>query len=249
MDSTELEYLRRYVSAARSHSGFGVSFLKCDGNTGEWKAGKDRTKMTGRQLVADVPDAMHGFQKFENKKPIYVVGRICDGYQPPERDTLGDMNQSRWHNGKDPWAAVVLLPMFDLETREPFVFTSDSGGGKDAVTTLVDAMVDNVALHPEDANKLPLCELASDSYLNSHGKQIYTPIFEIAAWETRPEAVRRIKPPPAPVLAIESKVEPEPESEPEGDEEFGSPLPRKRRRVAISGGGKLDDEIPFAPCR
>src|SRR5262249_27769653 len=139
MDKTELEHLRRYASAARSRGGFGVSFLKCDGNTGAWKAGKDGTDMAGRQLVADVPDAMHGFQKFENKKPIYVIGRVCDGYVPPERSTLGDTDQNRWHGGKDPWSAVVLLPMFDPESREPFIFASSSDGGQKAVTALVDA--------------------------------------------------------------------------------------------------------------
>jgi hypothetical protein len=182
MDKSELECLRRYASVARSRGGFGALFLKCDGNTGEWKAGKDGNDMAGRQLVADVPDAMQGFQKFENRKPIYVIGRICDGYVPPERSTLGDTDKTRWHRGKDPWESVVLLPMYDPESREPFIFTSSNGGGKDAVTALVDAVVDNAALHPDDADKLPLCQLSGDHYENSHGKTIYTPIFEIMDW-------------------------------------------------------------------
>jgi hypothetical protein len=105
MNDNELAALRRYASAARSRGGFGIPFLKCDGNTGAWKAGKNGTDMSGRQLVADVPDSMVGFQKFENNKPVYVIGRVADGYQPPDRDTLGDSDPSRWGpGGKDPVA-------------------------------------------------------------------------------------------------------------------------------------------------
>jgi hypothetical protein len=239
MNNAELEFLRRYVSAARSHSGFGIPFLKCDGNNGRWPAGKDKTDMTGRRLAADVPDAMHGFQKFENRKPIYVIGRIADRYQPPDRSTLGDTNPDRWINGKDPWASVVLLPMYDPETREPFIFTSSNDGGKDAVTALVDAVVDNVALHPDATNQLPVCELASDSYVNSRGKEIFKPIFEIVGWDERPDAVRRIKPPPIDMLALEHKA---------AEQEVVEVAPKpKRQRVAAGGSARvdMDDEIPF----
>jgi hypothetical protein len=242
MNADELEFLRRYVSAARSHSGLGIPFLKCDGNSGQWTAGKDKNDMNGRRLAADVPDAMHGFQKFENKKPIYVIGRICDGYRPPERDTLGDTDTTHWYNGKDPWASVVLLPLYDPETREPFIFVSSNDGGKDAVTALVDAVVDNVALHPDATNQLPVCELAPGSYVNSRGKEIFKPIFEIVGWDERPEAVRHIKPPPVDMLALEHKAAEPVEVEP--------PPKHKRQRVAAAGGGgSWNDEIPFAPCR
>jgi hypothetical protein len=236
MNETELEFLRRYVSAARSPSGFGIPFLKCDGNSGQWSAGKGKNDMNGRRLTADVPDAMRGFQKFENKKPIYVIGRIGDG---PARDTLSDTDTTRWHSGQDPWQAVVLLPMFDPETREPFIFTSSNDGGKDAVTALVDAVVDNVALHPDATNQLPVCELSSDSYVNSRGKEIFKPIFEIVGWDERPDAVRHIKPPPVDMLALEHKAAER--------EVVEAPKP-KRQRVA-GGGGNWGDEIPFAPCR
>src|SRR5262249_24085744 len=104
--------------------------------------------------------------------------------------------------------------------------------------------------NPEDADKVPLCQLESDSYINTHNKRIFFPIFLVLDWVELPDAVRRIKPPP-PVLAIESKVEPAPESEPESDGGGETRLPpkRKRQRVAAGGGGNvIDDEIPFAPC-
>jgi hypothetical protein len=239
MDSKELEHLRRFASTARGQNGFGVTFVRCDGNNGAWPPGKNRIDMVGKKLVAETVDAMHGHVNYTNKKPGYAIGRMADGYLP-DRHALGDTHENHWHNGKDPWEATVLLPLFDPETREVYLFTSSNDGGRKAVAALIDAVTDNAVAHPEDADKAPLCQLESDSYINTNNKRIFFPIFSILDWVERPDAVRRIKPPP--VLTIESKPEPEPE-------EFGSPLPRKRRRIAVTGGGKMDDEIPFAPCR
>jgi hypothetical protein len=122
------------------------------------------------------------------------------------------------------------------------------------VATLIDAVIDNATSHPEDADKLPLCELESDHYVNTHNKQIFFPIFSILNWVARPDAVRHIMPPPLPALAIEDKsgaIDNTIDSE-EGGEPMPveSPAKRKRQRVAAAGGGgKFDDEIPFAPCR
>ena len=176
---------------------------------------------------------MHGFQKFENKRPIYVIGRICDGYVPPERSTLGNTDKNRWHGGKDPWQSVVLLPLYDPASREPFIFTSTNDGGKDAVTALVDAVVDNATSHPDDADKLPICELSGDHYENSNGKTIYTPIFEIMGWTERPAAVRRIRPPPIDMLALEHKSEP------------AESMPPVRPTASAKPARDMDDEIPF----
>jgi hypothetical protein len=244
--STELEMLRHFATTTRSRGGFGVTILKCDGNDGKWKAGKDGKDMNGRKLVADVPDVMHGHQKFENKIPVFNIGRASDGFTPSERETLGDTDQDRWSGGKDPWQPVVLQPMFDDETRESFLFISSNQGGRDAVAILTNAFVENSELHPEDAGKLPLCSLASDSYLNTHSKRIHFPIFEIIDWIERPAAVRRIKPPPVVMLAIEQQVQPEPSTE-----SSAPPKAKSKIRSKAGGGGlnALDDEVPFAPSR
>ena len=169
---SELDLLRSFAASSRSRADFGVPFLKCDGHDGAWKAGKNASAMDGRRLVADVLDIMHGHQKFENKKPIYALGRVADRFEP-QRSALGDSDEARWVDGKDPWAAVVLLPMWDPETREPFLFTSANQGGRDGVSTLVDAFLDNCQTRPKDNRKLPLVELSSDSYTNTQGKQIF----------------------------------------------------------------------------
>jgi hypothetical protein len=196
----------------------GSAVGKLDGNTGEWKKGKDPFN---RQVIADVADVMRGYQAFENSKPLYHIGRIADGFQPPPPESFSEN-----------WKPVVLMPTYDSETHETYMFTSQSKGGRDAVANLVHALSDVYDAHPQDIGKLPICELGVGSYVNSKGRQIFYPVFETMRFVPRPEEVRRIKPlPPAMPLAIEHKAPAETPPPDEADARAKSDDP--------------DDEIPF----
>jgi hypothetical protein len=180
--------------------------------------------------------------------PIYQIGRVADGYQPPPREQLGDLDEEFWPDGKDPWVRVDLLPFWDVESREVLLFSATNQGSRDAVANLIGAFVNNIAAHPEDSNKVPLVELAADSYVNKHGKQIFYPVFEIVDWIERPAAVRRILPPPVKLLELTAVPTPVPATPP------GDPTPAKsdQRAPAVAKAkskkpAKLDydDEIPF----
>jgi len=125
------------------------------------------------------------------------------------------------------------MPMYDFETHELLLFASQNNGGRDAIGNLIDAMFDTYDAHPADVGKLPICELASDSYTNTHGKRIYFPIFEIVGWTERPAEVQRIKPPPIDMLAIENKSKP-----------AGS-IPPIKPTASAKPAHDMDDEIPF----
>jgi hypothetical protein len=234
----ELEHLRRFAVASRSRPNFGGSFLKLD--EGNWLAGKKDAN--GRRLGADVPDAMGGWQKFKNKKPTLAIVRIADGIAPPERDELDETDESCWSDKKDPWQPVSILPFWDPETHEIFIFSSSAQGGRDAVAYLIEAYADNCAGHPEDAGKLPLVELCSDSYVNAHGRTIYKPLFEIRNYIERPTALRRVKPPPVSMLAIEDKSAPAPTV----IEGAAAKRPTKQKhKITSSKDDDMDDTIPF----
>src|SRR5262249_61295632 len=83
-------------------------------------------------------------------------------------------------------------------------------GSRSAVANLIGAYADNAAAHPEESGKVPLIELATDSYKSQHGKQIYVPTFEILKWVERPDAVRRILPPPIKMLDLAALPAPAP---------------------------------------
>jgi hypothetical protein len=167
---------------------------------------------------------MHGFQAFENNKPRYCIGRIADGRQPPPPESFDQT-----------WKKVVLLLLYDLAGHGVFILTSQSRGGRDAVVNLIDAMSDVCAGHPEDVGKLPICELASDSYNNSVRKHIFFPIFETVGFAERPEEVRRIKPSPPEALAIEHKSE----------IPAATPTPETTSSPKTTSAADMNDEIPF----
>jgi hypothetical protein len=105
------------------------------------------------------------------------------------------------------------------------LYTATSQGSRDGITNVADAFLENGEHHPEDADKLPLIELASDSYVNSKGKRIFFPVFEILAWVERPAAVRHLRPPPVALLTLEADGKSGPKA-----------LPKR---------AGMDDEIPF----
>jgi hypothetical protein len=198
----ELEHLRNFAAAAR-RGGFNVPFFRLDGNSGEYRrTGKTNTgPMNNQKLACDPVDAMTGYQKFEAKVPVYQIGRVADGYQPPTREQLGDLDEEFWPDGKDPWTRIDLLPFY-VDSREVLLFSAANQGSRDAVAHLVAAYINNIEAHSEDLNKVPLIELETDSYVNKHGKKIFYPIFAIIDWIERPTAVRRILPPPVKLLQL-----------------------------------------------
>jgi hypothetical protein len=233
MENAERDNLRRFVIASRQRGDFGATFLKCDGRSGAYTAGK--ANMNGAKLLAELPDVMHGWQRLERgQKPIYCIGRVADGFEPPDREALGDNVPGLWADPKqDPWSEVSMSPMLDLENCEHFLFTTTSDGGRNAVAALLDAYLDNLKDHPEDTNKLPIVTLSSDSYTNSNNKKIYFPVFEIDSWDERPSAVRHIKPPPISMLTLEADANPPTKA---------LPAPARARKNARAD---MDDEIPF----
>jgi hypothetical protein len=199
----ELEHLRNFAAAAH-RGGFNIPIFRLDGNAGEYRrTGKTNiAAMNGQKLGCDPVDAMTGYQKFENKIPVYQIGRVADGYQPPPRSQLGDLDEEFWPDGKDPWVRIDLLPFWDVDSREVLLFSAANQGSRDAVAHLVAAYINSIEAHSEDLNKVPLIELETDSYLNKHGKRIFYPIFAIIDWIERPTAVRRILPPPVKLLKL-----------------------------------------------
>jgi hypothetical protein len=238
MSTLELEHLRRFAATSRSRPNFEAALLKLDVDNGKWQAGKKDAN--GRRLGADVLDAMGGFQKFKNKIPTLAIVRIADGIAPPKRDELDERDENRWSDNRDPWQAVSILPVFDPETHELFIFSSTAQGGRDAIAYLIEAYADNCTAHPEEADKLPLVELHSDHYTNKHGRVIHKPVFDIVDWIARPSVIRRLKPPPLEILAIEDKSAPAPAAG------LGRPTnPKRKIKVPGASSDDIDDEIPF----
>ena len=163
----DLTFLEEFGNEMSGGRGFEATFLKFNGETGEWKAGKSATSMNQKKLVADIPDVMKGWQRFKERKPCYALVRVNDGIAPPRRKDLGDIDEGLWDRKEgDPWKYVAGLPFFDLETRECFVFITSTDGGTKAIGALVKAFA---AEQRAPTHKLPFIELDSNSYPNKGG--------------------------------------------------------------------------------
>jgi hypothetical protein len=88
----------------------------------------------------------------------------------------------------------VFLPMLD-SSHDVFTYSTTSGGGRDCLANLLDAWVQNKMAHPEDANKLPMVTLSSDSYVHSEYGKINVPMLEIDEWVEPPANLKSVIPP------------------------------------------------------
>src|SRR5689334_12084355 len=112
MSAQELAAFEQYASEGnRSWLPPDATIIKFNSLTGRWFDPKnpDLTEdLSGkRQLVADVRNVHHGYQKFDGNIPVdNRIVRI--DRKLPLREELGDLDQSRWEKGfngqpKDPW--------------------------------------------------------------------------------------------------------------------------------------------------
>jgi hypothetical protein len=245
---SNLELLRNFAASSR-RAGFGPPGFKLDGTTGEYHLIMNKTgeKMNGKRLAATPADVMVGWQRIEKgKPPLYVLGRIADGYVPPPREQLGDTEEYTWPGDKDPWTAAMWLPFWNPETREVLVLHAANDGSKDAVANLTQAYVANCETRPEQINFDPLIELNVDSYESKHGRRIYFPAFDIINWIERPAAARRIMPPPVKQLELAANSVADPVPATAAPAKAKTKVKMKEQKAG--GGVDFDDEVPFAPA-
>src|SRR6516165_8192594 len=163
---------------------FDGEFTSFNGEKGAWRAGKNKTDMDGRRLTAAVMFLIVAWQKFKDGKAIYAGARyVRDGHQLPLREQLDERNSNYWEKtDRDPWQTTWYLALFDDETREQFVWSTNSDGGKDALSTLQDAFADHNEGRALEDYESPIVELGSDWYINSYKKKIFKPILDIVGW-------------------------------------------------------------------
>jgi hypothetical protein len=111
-----------------------------------------------------MPVLQAGFQKWEDNRPVaYEMGAPAEGYRIPDRENLGDNDESAWpvdSKGKrrDPWQETAMLPLVDAASKAVFTFSTSSWGGR----TAIGALMKEYAVHArQKPNDLPIVELGS----------------------------------------------------------------------------------------
>jgi hypothetical protein len=201
---------------------------------GQYVAGTDgATIPIGTEMVVQ-PDGIElGWIHWADGRPDDErIGRLADGYRRPTRKELGDNDQTTWprdENGvpSDPWRETWSVPMADIATGEPYLFTTGSKGGSDALKKLSSAWAAHARAKPDE---YPVVRLSAGSYMHpikSRGR-IFFPIFEILDWITK-DAVPGEGDQgsgPAPTTAPAQAVAPKPDKQqPEARQRRATPLP------------------------
>ncbi len=176
-----------YGRAVASDTPF-LKFIK-----GEFRYGVDDEVLPiETRLVPNMADLKAGYLKWKNGQPAdEVMVRIAEGKPIPQREDLGDEDQSAWEtdpNGTslDPWQEVNTLPMKDPKTEQEFVFTTGSRGGIGAIGKL--SIAYGRQRHKQ-GDKLPIIKIGSDSYRHKTYGEVPFPTFKIVGWQGEAELI------------------------------------------------------------
>jgi hypothetical protein len=117
------------------------------------KFGKDGTFITpddnqdvpmNTEFVALCDQTLVGWLKFNGpgEMPDRQMGLLYDGFIMPTRESLGDLDPTKWEAGldgqpNDPWIHQICLVLQNAETSEMYTFVTSSKTGRRAVGTLL----------------------------------------------------------------------------------------------------------------
>jgi len=115
------------VAAYLAAHGVGMSgtFFKF-AKDGKFRKTSDEEEIPeGTEFVVAYDSIQAGWIKFNGKgvAPDRHMGAIFDGYQPPNRQSLGDTDESQWETDlsgrpSDPWQHQMLVPLQNAETGD-----------------------------------------------------------------------------------------------------------------------------------
>jgi hypothetical protein len=173
-----------YLEDAGDGIGTMLKFVK-----GKWRIG-DTTIPIGTQYVAYLPQALKGWVCFKDGKVVdRRLGRTADRYQMPEREELGDSDQTKWEVGPDgkphdPWGEQRYLPLLSIDGTEIVTYVTGSSGGRIAIQDLnrrygYQLHIGKYQLH---IGKLPIVALAVREYQHAQFGLMESPRFEIVGW-------------------------------------------------------------------
>jgi hypothetical protein len=114
------------------------------------KEGKFVVAETDEEVSPDIDfvvladETLVGWIRFrgDDEPPDRVQGLLYDGFRLPPRDTLGDLDPSRWAEGlsgqpEDPWRHQICLVVQNPRTQAYFTFATTSLTGRRACGTLL----------------------------------------------------------------------------------------------------------------
>jgi hypothetical protein len=145
-------------------------------------------------FVALCDEVLVGWLKFngENTPPDRVQGLLYEGFALPPRETLGDLDQTKWEAGltgapEDPWLHQMNLVLQHGATGEIFTFSTTSKTGRRAI---VDLLRHYNRLHASDDDLYPVVRLKASGFQHKRVGWVATPLFVIVGKAPRNSAAK-----------------------------------------------------------
>src|SRR5262249_55096397 len=149
---------------------------------GKFYEGFDKVEVQDGTVMRFAPTSVQdGFVLWRDGRPIdWRMREWLNTSQPISRGILGDNDESKWPEGKDPWVFTMLAALKDAE-GVLYKFSTSSSGGSNAIRKL---MREWRRLREKHPGLVPLVTLGSDFYVHKvHKNQVRIPTFEIVGWE------------------------------------------------------------------
>jgi hypothetical protein len=164
----------------------GAAYLKFN-KQGEYAVSDTDVVPNGTRCIAHVDEAAFGWRKWEGGRPVDErMGRVADCFVPPQRQELGDTDQTKWETGdegerRDPWQFCASVPFTRLDTGESYLFAVSSKGGLRCVNGLIRSYGNRVRQKGKDVG-LPVIELQPGHYKHRTYGKIYFPDPKVVSW-------------------------------------------------------------------
>ena len=202
------EYRQRYLDevAPASIVGRMVKFNK----EGKFATTDDDSEISEHEeFVALCGESLVGWVRFngEGEPPDRVMGLLYDGFQMPERESLGDLDQKQWEIGldgqpADPWQHQMYLVLQNATTLEMLTFVTSSKTGRRSVGTLLHHYDRMHRTHPDE---LPVVQLRTGGFQHKDARVgfVSVPVFCVVG---RRPADGVIKPDPSMSTLIDDAI-------------------------------------------
>jgi hypothetical protein len=119
----------------------------------------------------------------KGEQPERHMGPIFQGFMPPKREELGDLDQSQWDVGLsgqpvDPWQHQMLLPLQDIETGELMIFNTSSVTGRRAVGALL-TLCERMRVREPDQYPVVKLRIGGFNHRDERVGWVKTPAFDV----------------------------------------------------------------------
>jgi hypothetical protein len=145
-------------------------------------------------FVALCDQTLVGWLRFNNDAPPdRRMGLLYNGFVPPPREALGDLDQANWPAGlsgapEDPWKHQMYL-VLQGENSELFTFATSSMTGRRAVGNLLRHFDRMQKTHP---GELPVVRLKTGGFQHRDERigWVHTPVFAVVGRTPRDSAAK-----------------------------------------------------------